>query len=260
MIKVEKDFNDIPTMLTQKSREEAFDKNIASSAYSDVKNKYKVGSVQKKLNEIYHLKCAYCEQKLLDAPKHIEHYRPKDTYYWLAYSWDNLLLCCGACNSAKGKRFSTQEPVVVYGNEPFSDIHTLGDRYDTVEKPKIINPEKEDVLDLIFFDKNAKIYSDDERVKHTIENACNLNRDELVQLRKQIVTDFINRMNEHYLYFKRDKNIHAFLPDIENFKENCQQKNEFYAFRYFILNNSEIFFENRGLQKIVKALFLKLNL
>jgi len=257
MIKVEKDFNDIPTILTQKSREDAFDANITSSAYCDVKNRYKVGSVQKKLNEIYHLKCAYCEQKLLDAPKHIEHYRPKDTYYWLAYSWDNLLLCCGACNSAKGKRFATQEPAVVYGNEPFSEIHTLSDSYDTVEKPKIINPEKEDVLDLIFFDKNAKIYSDNERVKHTIENACNLNRNELVQLRKQIVTDFINRMNKHYLYFKRDKNIHAFLPDIENFKENCKQKNEFYAFRYFIINNSEIFFENRGLQKIVKALFLK---
>jgi len=112
-------------------------------------------------------------------------------------------------------------------------------------------------LDLIFFDKNAKIYSDDERAKHTIENACNLNRDELVQLRKQIVTDFINRMNKHYLYFQRDKNIDAFLPDIENFKENCKQKNEFYAFRYFIINNSEIFFENRVLQKIVKALFLK---
>jgi len=257
MIKVEKDFNDIPTILTQKSREDAFDANIASSAYCDAKNRYKVGSVQKKLNEIYHLKCAYCEQKLLDAPKHIEHYRPKDTYYWLAYSWDNLLLCCGACNSAKGKRFATQEPAVVYGNEPFSEIHRLSDSYDTTEKPKIINPEKEDVLDLIFFDKNAKIYSDDERVKHTIENACNLNRGELVQLRKQIVTDFINRMNEHYLYFQRDKNIHAFLPDIENFKENCKQKNEFYAFRYFIINNSEIFFENRGLQKIIKALFLK---
>jgi len=257
MIKVEKDFNDIPTILTKKSREDAFDANITSSSYSDKKDRYKVGSVQKKLNAIYHLKCAYCEQKLLDAPKHIEHYRPRNIYYWLAYSWDNLLLCCGACNSAKGKRFSTQEPAVVYENEPFSKIHTLSDSYDAVEKPKIINPEKEDVLDLIFFKKNAKIYSDDERVDHTIENACKLNRDELVQLRKQIVTDFINRMNKHYLYFQRDKNIRAFLPDIENFKENCQQENEFYAFRYFIINNSEVFFENRGLQKIVKALFLK---
>ena len=258
MIKVEKDFTDIPTILTKKSREDAFDANIALSSYCDDKHRYKVGSVQKKLNQIYHLKCAYCEQKLLDAPKHIEHYRPKDTYYWLAYSWDNLLLCCGACNSAKGKRFAVKKSKITYSSEAFCDIHSLGNSYDLVEEPKIINPEKEDVLDLIFFDSDAKIYSDDERVKHTIEDACNLNRDELIELRKEIITDFINRMNKHYLHFLHDKNINAFFPDIENFKENCKEENDFYAFRYFVLNNSELFFENRVLQKIVKSLFLKL--
>ena len=258
MIKVEKDFTDIPTILTKKLREDAFDANIASSSYCDNNNRYKVGSVQKRLNKIYHLKCAYCEQKLLDAPKHIEHYRPKDTYYWLAYSWDNLLLCCGACNSAKGKRFAIKNSVVTYSNEAFCDIHGFGNNYDFVEEPKIINPEKEDVLDLIFFDSKAEIYSDDERVNHTIKNARNLNRGELVQLRKQIVTDSINRMNRHYLHFLQDKNINVFIPDIENFKENCNEENEFYAFRYFVLNNSEIFFENRVLQKIVKSLFLGL--
>ena len=258
MIKVEKDLSDIPSILTKKSREEVFDANVASSSYCDKKNKYKVGSVQNKLYEIYNLKCAYCERELLDAPKHIEHYRPKSTYYWLAYSWDNLFLCCGKCNSAKGKKFETKESAVVYNNEPFSDIHTLGKSYDILEKPKIINPEKEDVLDLIFFDKNAKIYSDDERVKHTIENVCNLNRDELIERRIRIINDFIKRMNGHYFYFKKTKDIEAFLPEIENFIEKCKKENEFYAFRYFILNNSDIFFENRLLQRIVKSLFSKL--
>ena len=111
MIKVEKDFTNIPNILTQtptrgESREEVFNQNILSSSYCDKNHKYKVDSIQKRLKKIYHLKCAYCEQKLLDAPKHIEHYRPKDTYYWLAYSWDNLLLCCGGCNSSKGTRFA----------------------------------------------------------------------------------------------------------------------------------------------------------
>lgn len=126
MIKVEKDFADIPVILTQQVREEAFNVNVTSSSYCDDKNRYKVGSVQKKLNEIYHLKCAYCEQKLLDAPKHIEHYRPKKTYYWLAYSWDNLLLCCGSCNSAKGDRFTTANSAISYKDEVFEDIHSLG--------------------------------------------------------------------------------------------------------------------------------------
>ena len=86
MIKVEKDFSNIPSILKKENREEAFNNNISSRSYCDSKNRYKVGSVQKRLNKIYNLKCAYCEQKLLDAPKHVEHYRPKNIYYWLAYS------------------------------------------------------------------------------------------------------------------------------------------------------------------------------
>ncbi|MBA1438806.1 MAG: TIGR02646 family protein, partial [Epsilonproteobacteria bacterium] len=219
MIKVEKDFANIPIVLTQSLRKEAFINNISSASYCDDKNRYKVGSVQKRLKAIYHLKCAYCEQKLLDAPKHIEHYRPKDIYYWLAYSWDNLLLCCGGCNSSKGINFATENNQVVYNNESFENIHTLGSSYDEIEKPKIINPEKEDVLELIIFDKDGKIDSENARVRHTIEEACNLNRGELVELRKQIITDFINRINKHYLHFLQDKNLNVFLPDIENFIE-----------------------------------------
>jgi len=258
MIKVEKDFTDIPNILTQQTREDAFNQNIASSSYCDDKHKYKVGSVQKKLNEIYHLKCAYCEQKLLDAPKHIEHYRPKDVYYWLAYSWDNLLLCCGSCNSAKGKRFATTNTKVTYNNESFLDIHTFGSAYDISEEPQIINPEKEDILHLLSFDKDAKISSTNARVEHTIQDACNLNRDELIQKRLEIVNDFIQRVNEHYLYFQKQGDITRFIPEIENFIENCIVEKEFYAFRYFVSHNIEIFFEgNIMLQKIIKGLFLK---
>ncbi len=258
MIKVEKDFDNIPIILTQQSREDAFNDNTSSTSYCDDKNRYKVGSVQKSLNEIYHLKCAYCEQKLLDAPKHIEHYRPKDIYYWLAYSWDNLLLCCGSCNSAKGKRFAIANDAVTYKGEQFSNIHSLGSDYDISEEPKIINPEKEDVLDLIVFDKDGKINSEDLRVLHTIEDACNLNRDELAQKRLEILNDFIQRVDEHYLYFRKQGDITRFLPDIEIFIENCKVENEFYAFRYFIIHHSEIFFEgNVVLQKIVKRLFEK---
>lgn len=258
MIKVEKDFEDIPKILTQVSRKEAFIANISSASYCDDKNRYKVGSVQKRLNKVYHLKCAYCEQKLLDAPRHIEHYRPKDTYYWLAYSWDNLLLCCGACNSAKGKRFAKENNQVIYINESFESIHFLGKLYDEIEKPKIINPEKENVLDLIFFDREGIMYSRDTRVHHTIEEACKLNRNELVELRIEIITDFINVMNEHYLFFQKAKDLTRFIPDINNFIEKCKIENEFYAFRYFIIKNIEIYVLDRVLQTLIKKLFVKL--
>jgi hypothetical protein len=60
-------------------------------------------------------KCAYCEKSLSDIPKDAEHWRPKRKmsgkgagdhpgYFWLAYSWRNLLPSCSMCNSYGGKK------------------------------------------------------------------------------------------------------------------------------------------------------------
>jgi uncharacterized protein (TIGR02646 family) len=253
MIKIEKDFMDVPKILTSDNRENAFDANVLSASYSDEKNLYKVGSVQKKLNELYHLKCGYCEKTLLDTPKHIEHYRPKKTYYWLAYSWDNLLLSCGECNSAKGDRFEISDEQVSYADESFEQIHTFSNHYDSLEKPLIINPEKEDVLEKLHFNNKGEIFSDDARVAHTI-GACNLDREPLNKLREAILIDFVNEMEGHYFYFKEKKDISRFIPTVKQFVDNCKRENQFYAFRLYILNNLELFFENRILQKVVEMI------
>jgi hypothetical protein len=44
-------------------------------------------------------KCAYCEKRE-EQPKwrDAEHYRPKSYYWWLAWSWENLLFACIDCN------------------------------------------------------------------------------------------------------------------------------------------------------------------
>lgn len=258
MIKVDKNFADIPAVLKKDNRKDAFNKNILSNQYTDEKNLYKVGSVQKKLNEIYYLKCAYCEQKLLDAPKHIEHYRPKDIYYWLAYSWDNLLFSCGSCNSSKGTKFKIKKTIVTYNNELFENIHNLGNSYDIIEEPMIINPEKEDILDKLVFDKEGNISSLDNRIIYTINDVCNLNREELVQKRVKLLNDFINKINEHYLLFIKKGDITRFIPDIKFFIDECNIKNEFYSFRYFILEHIELFFEDEMIQRIIKGLVSKI--
>lgn len=60
-------------------------------------------------------KCAYCEKSLSDIPVDAEHWRPKRKitaaaiaehpgYFWLAYSWRNLLPACSMCNSYDGKK------------------------------------------------------------------------------------------------------------------------------------------------------------
>jgi uncharacterized protein (TIGR02646 family) len=77
---------------------------------------YASDEVREELEARHHGKCCYCET-LIPKPyahSHVEHWRPKSSsrqdpdeesvwpgYYWLAYSWDNLLLSCAFCNSNK---------------------------------------------------------------------------------------------------------------------------------------------------------------
>ncbi|HEX2094239.1 MAG TPA: hypothetical protein VHG28_17680 [Longimicrobiaceae bacterium] len=67
-------------------------------------------TVKRALSEAQHAKCCFCESKTgMDGD--VEHFRPKagfsqgargriegPGYYWLAYEWSNLLLCCAICN------------------------------------------------------------------------------------------------------------------------------------------------------------------
>lgn len=44
-------------------------------------------------------KCAYCEAPTTQvAYGDVEHYRPKSTYWWLAYCYENYLVSCALCN------------------------------------------------------------------------------------------------------------------------------------------------------------------
>lgn len=57
-----------------------------------------------------HYKCCYCEQRIPSQYNDVEHYRPKARadrlpgctlthgYWWLAFTWENLLLACPTCN------------------------------------------------------------------------------------------------------------------------------------------------------------------
>jgi hypothetical protein len=88
---------------------------------------YASKSVKARLEACHHGKCCYCET-LIPKPyaySCVEHWRPKSSwrqgrgqkstwpgYYWLAYSWDNLLLCCVFCNSDNNKNdlFPLKDP------------------------------------------------------------------------------------------------------------------------------------------------------
>lgn len=51
-------------------------------------------------------KCAYCDTPTrVVAYGDVEHFRPKSIYWWLAYSYENYLPSCSACNQEYKKDF-----------------------------------------------------------------------------------------------------------------------------------------------------------
>ena len=60
--------------------------------------------------------CAYCDRELPGTDRgDVDHFRPKNIYWWLAYQFDNYLLACSACNSSyKIKRFPILPPDQAY--------------------------------------------------------------------------------------------------------------------------------------------------
>lgn len=74
-----------------------------------------------------HHKCCYCEKATEEKHNHVEHYRPKSRYWWLAWTWDNLLYACEVCNELKGERFPLHGGVPLHAEEspPGTEIALL---------------------------------------------------------------------------------------------------------------------------------------
>jgi uncharacterized protein (TIGR02646 family) len=91
-----------------------------------LKSVYASKAVKAALRACHHSKCCYCETVINEpyADSHVEHWRPKLSsrqvrnqksnspgYYWLAYSWENLLLSCAFCNrNNKRDLFPLKDP------------------------------------------------------------------------------------------------------------------------------------------------------
>lgn len=111
------------------------------------RNIYGHCTVREALKDAQNGKCCYCEGKAFGphAAADVEHYRPKGTvrqdeqsgavrpgYFWLAYSWENLYLCCQVCNrSEKIDLF----PLKNHAKRARSHVDNLAD-----EEPLILDP------------------------------------------------------------------------------------------------------------------------
>jgi len=71
---------------------------VAAGAERKLDDRYWKGA-KPQLRVEAHGKCAYCES-IAETVAHcdVEHFRPKSTYWWLAYCYDNYLYACQICN------------------------------------------------------------------------------------------------------------------------------------------------------------------
>lgn len=236
---ISKNFTKIPQSLTSELTHKRRREIIENKAYiskGKYNSRYKKNDVKTELANLYKNKCAFCEQKVERFD--VEHFRPKSIYYWLAFSWDNLLPACPVCNGNKTNYFKTLKRRVRFREEDYKNIHKLSKQYDAEEESLFFNPESENPEKLISFTQDGRVFSRHKKISYTIET-CRLNRPYLIQRRKKIIDTFRNRENELYFLYLKTKNK-DYLYELKALrkifkKEAYDDDNEFTAFRRYIL-------------------------
>jgi uncharacterized protein (TIGR02646 family) len=206
MIKIEKDIESVPQSLipafsdlfpdlesipkksktTHQKRMDIITIGTYNDSYSD---RYKTKDIRNALEDIYKGKCGFCEQEI--EQYEIEHYRPKKTYHWIAFSWDNLIVACQKCNGKKGIHFELNGNKVEFENTEINirNINCSSSAYDVQEQPKMVNPEITNPLGLIEFTRDGKIISNHDRFSYTIEK-CGIDRKDLNDKRRKLLDVF----------------------------------------------------------------------
>lgn len=202
----------------------------------DVKQRlYKAGAPS--LVQHFKRKCGYCESVVVDATVRnpdVEHYRPKGRlreypgkgvvtddggrahpgYFWLAYTWSNLLPSCPACNRP-GTQTTSRKTVGKWDFFPIMGRRVFdptSDDIDEIEQPQLLNPWRDDPAEhLTFDDRTGIIGSRTVRGKVTID-LLDLNRDGLLTQRNEAVQAArVAVANYALAYFQRLPNADELL-------------------------------------------------
>lgn len=232
MIKISKDLTTIPASLLTPATVEQRQKSIDAGKWI-TSSRYKLQDIKDQLKEATHYKCCYCEKSIRDTIWHVEHYRPKTSYYWLAHSWDNLLCCCDWCNIFKNANFEIGGAPATFDSHRLNDIHHLGEEYDLLELPKMVNPEREDVEAKLIFTRTGEISSHNDRVAYTI-NTCKISRTESNDRRKKLVDDLQKKIDSRILEGKKSE-IPSLITDFKS--ESIDPDSEYLAFRRYVVQN-----------------------
>ncbi len=150
---------------------------------------YAAPDVKQALKGMQHGKCCFCESKITHVVDgDVEHFRPKKAvledgqlerpgYYWLAYTWENLMLSCVWCNRReKGNKFPIDG---TRAETPEDDLEQ--------EYPLFIDPAGPDDPEMLisFTDLGQAIAVDENRCGQTTIQELGLNRDPLQERRQK---------------------------------------------------------------------------
>lgn len=134
------------------------DKPVRTASHRDAYSAFKGV-----LAERQRKKCCYCERIVTASFNDVEHYRPFSRYWWLAWTWENLLFACAPCNrSGKNDAF----PLA-----PGSTALQFGELPPGAELPLMLDPVTDDPRRHIRFLKvNGKWrpVGEDERGRETL--------------------------------------------------------------------------------------------
>jgi uncharacterized protein (TIGR02646 family) len=175
---------------------------------------YDVAPVKKTLHIQQHKKCAYCDRLHETTSQPIEHFRPKKgairsggtkdelCYWWLAWSWENLLFSCSACNSQayKGNHFplSIDRPLA-------AESIALGD-----EDAALVDPAREHPMDHIQFRFDGERWTPEgktDKGRTTIE-VFGLNRPALLEYYGKLASDVEASLNDLKHAMERHDSAH----------------------------------------------------
>jgi uncharacterized protein (TIGR02646 family) len=137
-------------------------------------------------------KCCYCEIQIVSEAGDIEHFRPKACvrqgsdhprqtpgYFWLAYSWRNLLYACSRCNREyKRDLFPLEDPAA----------RALADRDEgstAAEAPLLLDPSSEDPEACIEFNGERAMPRNGARRGRVTIDLLELNRTLLLEVRRE---------------------------------------------------------------------------
>lgn len=197
---------------------------------------YAAKSVKNALIRSQHGKCGFCESKVTYVTYgDVEHFRPKagfvqseldslerPGYYWLAYSWSNLIFCCPLCNQRfKRNLFPLENP------EERARCHE-----DDIEreKPLLIHPAVDDPAEFLGFRQEIPYAKPGSKRGSATIQALGLARPELNEVRLDYYKQLLLLKKNRDLLLQKKKNeeeisieLEEMLTEIEDQLHQSQQ-------------------------------------